>query len=784
MLFKKSIAVVLLISVLSLGFSEKSEVKCCECSCSSMIVPLLLFGGCAGLVLIAAILLGDDDFSVKINKTIDNKITFKDVKGLDQYLPEVLEIVHFVKESKKYKKTGAMRPKGVLLYGPPGCGKTLIAKAIAGESKAQIIAVSGSSFVHLYVGAGALNVRTLFGTARKLSQKSSVIIFIDEIDGLGIRNNGSKEYDSTINELLSQMDGMKKNENIIVIAATNKIQNVDPALIRPGRFDRKIRIPMPDCKAREEILGYYLSKINLPTFVSKEDVSKEFANRTKEFSPADLKNFVNEAAIFASREGLETVEKSSLEAALEKSLKKFVVSIKSQFYDQSKEDMTVRFSDVRGLKEVLIEVKEFVHILKNPDNYARLGATRPLGLMLYGPPGCGKTLTAKAIAGEAECHFIPVSGSDFVQRYVGDGAKKIKELFGAARKISKSIPVVLFIDEIDILGVRGDRHGVLDDVITEFLSQLDGFRGNENILVIAATNNLEKIDPALIRPGRFDRKVFVPLPGISDRKDILNYFLSKISLDEDLSCKELAEEFAPRARGFSGADLKNFVNEAAILAGRCKSEFVQRIDFEHALDKILLGPKNSDYRSKKESSLVAHHEAGHAVLARLFNFPVNKVSILPRGNSGGVTWIDLNHDGEINLFTRKELVHEIICLQGGYVAEEVVFGDVTPGAVNDLRNAGKLLYNMVNNFGMIKPLDGITRDSVTSELAAGKFDLATLSFNRKILQKTRFLVNKYKSTVEKVAQLLLAKETVTSVQLDEVIGEGVGAEVALDICAD
>lgn len=367
-----------------------------------------------------------------------------------------------------------------------------------------------------------------------------------------------------------------------------------------------------------------------------------------------------------------------------------------RFHRAKKEEQLSRFEDVAGHSGPKQEVLEVIEYLKYPERFERTGARVPTGILLYGPPGNGKTLLAKAIAGEANAEFIEQNASSFMQLYVGAGAMAVRGLFKEARK---KRPCVIFIDEIDSVGGRrgGGSGGGYDErlqTINALLAELDGFQSNKGIVVIAATNQLDDLDEALTRPGRFDRKVMVGRPGRADRVEILNVHAKRIpNLEADL------EKWALQTQGFSGADLANLVNEAAIEAARRNSEIVSEEDFILARDRVLLGPKNYGHKlNDAENKIIAFHEAGHAVIRTLKGTgKVNKVSILPRGKSLGVTIAEFVED-EL-LHTRERIHEELLVLMGGRAAEEVFCGRVTNGAVNDMERASQLAREAMKKYG-------------------------------------------------------------------------------------
>ena len=366
----------------------------------------------------------------------------------------------------------------------------------------------------------------------------------------------------------------------------------------------------------------------------------------------------------------------------------------------SEDGGTVRFTDVAGLKEEKEEVSELIDFLKNPKKFQKLGARIPKGVLLVGPPGTGKTLLAKAVAGEANVPFFYISGSDFVELFVGVGASRVRDMFKQAKQ---SAPCLIFIDEIDAVGRQrgaglGGGHDEREQTLNQLLTEMDGFGANEGIIIIAATNRPDVLDPALLRPGRFDRQVTVNLPDASEREQILAVHAKNKTFDENVNLKNLSQ----RTPGFSGADLENLLNEAALLAVRRDKDAISMNEIDEATDRVLLGPaKTSRKITDKEKRLVSIHEAGHAVIGiKLTDAQeVHKITIIPRGMAGGYTMM-LPKEEKIGIMTKDELRSNIIGLLGGRVSEELFFGEITTGASDDFKRATRIARSMVTEYGM------------------------------------------------------------------------------------
>ena len=451
-------------------------------------------------------------------------------------------------------------------------------------------------------------------------------------------------------------------------------------------------------------------------------------------------------------------------------------------------DKKVTFDDVAGADEEKEELQEIVDFLKNPEKFTEIGARIPHGLLLVGPPGTGKTLLARAVAGEAGVQFLSISGSDFVEMYVGVGAGRVRDLFEQARKIA---PAIVFIDEIDAVGRKrgsglGGGHDEKEQTLNQLLVEMDGFTRSEGVIVLAATNRPDILDPALLRPGRFDRQIHVGRPDVKGREEILKVHAKDKKLDASVNLKTVARSTA----GFTGADLSNLLNEAAILAARADRPVLTMEDMNEALMKITAGPaKKSRVQTRKDLKETAVHEAGHAVA--MYNLPthdpVRQITIVPRGQSLGATWY-LPKDDSSNL-TRNEMYEQIVSLLGGRVAEALFLGDISVGASNDIDRATKLAKDMVARYGMceklgtVSYLDGgevfIGRDYQStksySEKVAGTIDDEVRALIDKAYDHCKQILTDNSDKLHKVVDFLLEKETMTGEQFEAIMqGREVG----------
>jgi cell division protease FtsH len=394
---------------------------------------------------------------------------------------------------------------------------------------------------------------------------------------------------------------------------------------------------------------------------------------------------------------------------------------KSKARMTTEEQNTVTFKDVAGVEEAKEEVEELVEFLRDPGKFQKLGGKIPKGVLMVGSPGTGKTLLAKAIAGEAKVPFFTISGSDFVEMFVGVGASRVRDMFGQAKKFA---PCIIFIDEIDAVGRHrgaglGGGHDEREQTLNQLLVEMDGFEGHEGIIIIAATNRPDVLDPALLRPGRFDRQVVVPLPDIRGREQILKVHMRRVPISEDVSPLVLARG----TPGFSGADLANLVNEAALFAARANKVHVHMEEFEKAKDKIMMGAERKTMvMSDDEKRLTAYHESGHAIVGRLVpeHDPVHKVTIIPRGRALGVTMFLPEDDRYSN--SRQRLESQICTLYGGRIAEQMIYGDdkVTTGASNDIERATELAKNMVTKWGLSKKMGPLSYSEDEGEVFLGR----------------------------------------------------------------
>ena len=713
----------------------------------------------------------------------DEVVTFDQVAGQDAAVRELREVSQFLAEPERFRVVGAQVPKGVLRFGPPGCGKTLLARALAGEAGASFYSISGSDFVETYAGVGAARVRDLFREAR---ENAPAIVFIDEIDAIGRRRGGGggggpvatgshDEQDQALTGLLAEMDGFSPTAGIIVVGATNRPDVLDPALLRPGRFDRSIGLETPDEPGRLAILQVHATDKPLAPDVDLKAV----AHRALGMTGADLANVLNEAGLLAARAGLEQISHSLLEEALtrirEAPERQRRLSMRGRTLGQrSLSHEQVTFADVAGVDNAMAELAEVRDYLSDPERYASLGARIPSGFILNGPPGCGKTLLARAVAGEANAAFVAVAGTEFTEVFVGEGAGRVRDLFAQARAVA---PAIVFIDEIDAIGAtRGtatDAGGrETDQTLNQILVELDGFGQRPGVVVIAATNRPDMLDPALVRPGRFDRQITIDLPDQHGRRAILDVHAKGKPLSADVDL----DRVATLTRGLSGADLANVLNEAALLAGRRGASEIDMSLVEEGIDRALSGVGSGQVMSEEERRTVAYHEAGHAIVARMLlqDTVVHKLSILPRGRRLGAAWLPESTDRL--LYPRSVLIQRMATLLAGRAAEEMVIGESSGGASDDLARVGETARMMVCDLGMserVRALPPRHQQSGWHLLSDETVRLIDSEVSRLVEEAedlSRAALTASRESLDRVAMALLERETLTLAELDTLAG--------------
>ena len=526
-------------------------------------------------------------------------VSYEDIGGLKEEVKKVREMIEIpLKRPELFEKLGIAPPKGVLMHGPPGTGKTLLAKAVASESDAHFIAINGPEIMSKYVGGSEENLREYFEEAE---ENSPSIIFIDELDAIAPKReetNGEVER-RTVAQLLTLMDGLKSRGQVVVIGATNRPDSLDPALRRPGRFDREIEIGVPDSEERKEVLEIHTR--NMPL---SEDVDLDkIANTTHGFVGADLESLCKEAAMRVVRRILPDIQNDE---EIPKEVMEKIVVTGDDFKNAQKEIQPsalrevlvqipdIKWDDVGGLEDIKQELKEAVEWpLKHPETFQRLGIRPPKGTLLYGIPGTGKTLLAKAVASESEANFISVKGPELLSKWVGESEKGVREIF---RKAKQASPTVIFFDEIDAIASSRSENdtdsGVTKRVVNQLLTEMDGLEELEDVAIIAATNRPDILDAGLIRPGRFDRHIEVGAPDEEARLAIFKVHTKDMPLAKDVDLKKLAKN----TENYVGADIESLCREAAMLTLRndLNAKEIPYKYFKEAIDKIKPGHNSTE----------------------------------------------------------------------------------------------------------------------------------------------------------------------------------------------
>ena len=714
----------------------------------------------------------------------ESSLRFEDIAGQDAAIAELRELADFLIDPERFARVGARVPKGVLLYGPPGCGKTRLGQAIAGESGAAFYSISGSDFVEMYVGVGAARVRELFKEAR---ENAPAIVFIDEIDAVARKRQSGpagagEEQTQALNQLLTEMDGFTRGEGTIVIGATNRPDDLDAALLRPGRFDRTVSVDRPDEAGRAAILALHARGKPL---AADTDMAA-LARRAIGFTGADLESVVNEAALLTARAGKTEISQRELEEALTRILEAPERQRRLSMRDrtmgqQSLGDERVTFADVAGIGEALTELREITEYLRDSSRFTQSGARFPRGFLLAGPPGVGKTLLARAVAGESNAAFLSVAATEFTEIHIGEGSGRVRDLFSQARAMA---PSIVFIDEIDAIGSRresgGDGHREREQTLNQILVELDGFRQREGVIIMAATNRPEILDSALVRAGRFDREITVDLPDRDGRREILQVHIGtkRLAADVDL------DAIAGITRGLSGADLANIMNEAALLSARRGLPEISMTTLEQAVERSTMGIARAHVMTDTERRVVAVHEAGHVVVALAMpqgSLP-HMVSIIPSGRSLGRAWMTDTHD--LLARSRDGLIDEMAILLAGRAAEELVFGQAGTSAADDLAQVGRISHQMVTELGMsdlLGPIgysphaDEYGRLATFGEDTARTIDAEVRRLVKQAQERADSALSASRMALERLAAALLESETLDAAKIKELVAAPAGS---------
>ncbi len=688
----------------------------------------------------------------------DPSVKFADVIGVDDIKQEVVEIVDFLQRGHDLRRIGAKIPKGILLIGPPGVGKSMLAKAIANEAGVPFYGLSASYLSGM--GFGAQRIKALYTQAR---QSPAAIVFIDEIDAIGTSRTNA------LNQLLVELDGLGRS-NVITIGATNMEEDLDSAFYRSGRFDRKVFIGVPDAHSRGLIFEKYLKKISLASLPDLTKLGKLSFN----FSGADIAAACNEAAILAVRKGKSQVTEEELEEAIDKVMITAGHKLNVAGMNLSRvPDLEITLDDLKGVEEAKAEAAEVVAMLKNMKAVEEFGLKPTRGVLLVGPPGTGKTMLAKAIANEAGVQFYSLSGGDFQSMWAGVGSNRVKAVYERARRSGK--PAIVFIDEIDAIGGRRGFDlggGAIQDsnkTLNSLLVELDGF-GKHKILTIGATNSMGMLDKALLRPGRFDRHIDVPLPNLEGREAILSKYLEKFKVSENVHVLEIARMTFLQA----GADLANIVNEAGLMAIREGRLEITHSDMIRAIQRVSFGMSRSQHIGVKELFETAYHEAGHTIISYFRNRKerIQVVTIVPTGRALGYMWSVDKEDRFVSGQNKQDYLVDIEVSLGGYVAELLYMDTTTSGVSQDLINVGNTARRMVKNWGMgsfpyntnyghgdERGHEGRGGWGMASPDTEREIELEVKKIVDECLENTRNLLKEKRKELDLIAHALVEKET-------------------------
>jgi len=702
-------------------------------------------------------------------KAIDSKSIkedFNSLIGMEKVKEELKDIIAYFKNKEEYKKFKVNIPKGMILYWNPWVWKTAIARALAKEAGVPFFYISGSEFIELYVWVWPKRVRELFAEAKK---KTPSIIYIDEIDAIGSREEtDNSERKSTVNQILTEMDWFKDKEDVFVIGSTNFVYNLDKALLRSGRFEKKIKIPLPDKENRFKLFDYFISQykdtpIQIGETSSEEDYNSllnYFSKETSGFSPADIRRIVSDMVRLSFREEKTTkINKKYFEIANKQLFEGNSFETKSQIKEIYGKDINLNLKDLVWMESVKEEVKEVLKYFENPESFAKFNITPPRWLLFYGPPGTGKTAIAKAIAKEAGVPFFYISASELKDKYIWESWKRVKELFSLAREKS---PSLIFIDEIDNIWNRevpSSSSSVEADIINQFLTEMDWFKTEEWVVVVAATNFIDKLDTALTRKGRFDKKIKIPLPDKYTRKDIFEKYIEEYRknwADIDPKLNEILERLVEKTTYYSPAKIEWLVKDAVFESfNKIWKPVINELYLDNAWRKSEIWVTN-DYKLKENEKYdTAVHEAWHAIVSRHYGRPINEISIISTGQALGYV-LDLEKDSRSEFSSSQEEIREDIDISmWGRAAEELFLKKITTWISWDMKSIKTRIEQMMDVYMFFWPF--LTEKN--------KIDLMKKEFSDSEL-RTKNILNDNKDFLDVLVKKLLEKERINQIEFE------------------
>ncbi|HPE84553.1 MAG TPA: AAA family ATPase [Chlamydiales bacterium] len=703
---------------------------------------------------------------IKPIKVIPNKglkTRLQDVVGYDGIRKEIQQIASRLKNPKPYLKLGAQLPQSLLITGPSGCGKTLLAKALAKESNRPLIQISASQLWDDFFLKDLDDIAPLFETARK---NAPCIILIDGFDTFDFLGNLTG-YDFLIARLNRKIELMTLETDAFLVITARDAKKIGAQLFTSNHQCQILEVSTPSKKDRIQLLQVHAQEFAVDSACDLEHLGYQ----TLCFTPADLKSIFHLGARIAAAKKSDVISQEDLEGAIRKIGRLKAEHSNGENNPAKLSDPFVKplkFDAIGGCKEAKEELQELVAFLKNPGQFAHLGAKAPKGTLCIGPPGCGKTMLAKAVAGEAGCNFFHCSGADINSVWVGSGVSRIKEVFKVARA---NTPAILFIDEIDAVGGKrmNDPQAAARDfnnTLNQLLVEMDGFDGSEGLAVIAATNLPDLLDDALIRSGRFDRQVVIDLPSYAERLEILSIHCKSLPLEESVDLSHTAR----MTIGMSGADLVNILNEAALIAGRTNKKTINESDIREAHDKVQLGKERHSLSfSDEEKRHTAYHEAGHTIVGLIVDSGthVDKVTIVPRGRALGLT--HFIPQGENLTLWRKQAENRLAECLGGMAAERICLGDTSAGVSSDLKNATQLARQMVAEYGMNDTLGYAAFGHDLSSDTKRQIDIEVRKLLDKAYKQAAAIIEEYRLQVDQIVAGLLEKETLYRADLEAIL---------------